>query len=597
MSMRAEPRQHVVCVFGVSGVGKSHLVRSLVAEMRGWVQVTAGELLQQATKVEGNSLRTADRSKILRNQQLFAGAFASAKRQYSGTNLLVDAHSVINNDQEIVRVPVETVDSIGPELLVFVCDEPENIARRRLQDTDRDRPARSAQQIAEEQRIALENCEHFAAVLNVPLLSLKPGEIGKLRNTLEGLQTEVPSRRTKNESGERRMKEGPWDDWIPGVLSPPQMEKLVELGMLGEEPDAKIGYSSIDLTVAEDVYELPEGSVKPFGDGYLNNLQRAGLVKKLSLSTNGAYVFKARQSYLCKLKERIPYLSGTPIYGQATAKSSVGRMDVLARLVVDGMFEYESFDPTRIRSGDMFLEITPMTFDVCIKPGSRLTQLRLFKGDPQESRISGEHLYNTVLFAEDGETSDTLSVDLRPVPIAGHEVAAFSASRSDGGPALPMWSLDAKDLPKAWEYWHFRKADDRKRLQIRKNEFYIIRSYERIRLPAGVAVYCRASDESIGEMRIHYAGFVHPFFGLERDDAQKGTPLIFEVRGHDVDVSLRHRERMARLEFYRMSEDCDRDASKDDNAYGSQSLRLSKYFSSWPEKASLDASGRLTPTG
>lgn len=29
----------------------------------------------------------------------------------------------------------------------------------------------------------------------------------------------------------------------------------------------------------------------------------------------------------------------------------------------------------------------------------------------------------------------------------------------------------------------------------------------------GVAVYCRPSDETIGEMRIHYAGFVHPGFG------------------------------------------------------------------------------------
>ena len=35
-------------------------------------------------------------------------------------------------------------------------------------------------------------------------------------------------------------------------------------------------------------------------------------------------------------------------YGQATAKSSVGRLDVLARLIVDGMDHYEAFHPQAI---------------------------------------------------------------------------------------------------------------------------------------------------------------------------------------------------------------------------------------------------------
>jgi DNA topoisomerase IA len=55
----------------------------------------------------------------------------------------------------------------------------------------------------------------------------------------------------------------------------------------------------------------------------------------------------------------------TPIYGQATAKSSIGRVDVIARLIVDGMSEYEKFNPDEVDSGDMFLEITPITFNVC----------------------------------------------------------------------------------------------------------------------------------------------------------------------------------------------------------------------------------------
>jgi dCTP deaminase len=103
-----------------------------------------------------------------------------------------------------------------------------------------------------------------------------------------------------------------------------------------------------------------------------------------------------------------------------------------------------------------------------------------------------------------------------------------------------------------------------------------------------VAVYCRATDETIGEMRIHYAGFVHPFFGRERSDDTIGTPLIFEVRGHDLPVILNNEEKMAQLEFYRMSEDCEPDEEvkkpvtvEGSQDYREQTLQLSKFFADW----------------
>jgi hypothetical protein len=47
--------------------------------------------------------------------------------------------------------------------------------------------------------------------------------------------------------------------------------------------------------------------------------------------------------------------------------------------------------------------------------------------------------------------------------------------------------------------------------------------------------------------------------------------VIFEVRGHDIDVSLRDCEKMARLEFYRMSEDCV--SEPEDSQYDNQTLK------------------------
>jgi len=77
-------------------------------------------------------------------------------------------------------------------------------------------------------------------------------------------------------------------------------------------------------------------------------------------------------------------------------------------------------------------------------------------------------------------------------------------------------------------------------------------------------------------MRIHYAGFVHPKFGYQRADGFEGTPLIFEVKGHDFNVTLTNEEVMARLTFYRMSQDSDVEST-----YGKQTLQLSKFFKPW----------------
>jgi len=271
-------------------------------------------------------------------------------------------------------------------------------------------------------------------------------------------------------------------------------------------------------------------------------------------------------------------------------------MDVLARLIVDGMDGYENFTPEGLKTGngDLYLEITPITFNVRVKAGISLSQLRFFYAEPRLSEMRGEELYKTLL-RQSKKNDGTLSVDLSPTKINDHEVAAFCANEMDEkGEPIDLWKTSQdSEKPDPCKFWKFLKANENERLKIEKGAFYILRSKERIQLPKGVAVYCRAIDETIGEMRIHYAGFVHPFFGTNRKDSLIGTPLIFEVRGHDLNVNLVDEEKMARLTFYRMSEDADDGDSS--TAYNEQVLQLSTFFRDWPNKISVDASGNVTP--
>jgi dCTP deaminase len=385
----------------------------------------------------------------------------------------------------------------------------------------------------------------------------------------------------------------PWSDWIPGVLGKEQMRKLAEDGFLDSTiiSDDTSDESSFDLHLTEEAYIFKHGAVKPSKARYSRFIKQLG--EPLSKDDNNTFVLKPKTTYLFKLKEKLVALSQSGIYGQATAKSSVGRMDVLARLIVDGMSGYEGFEPEKLTggSGEMYLEITPITFPVRVKEGIALSQLRLFYGRPERSEVRGRELLKTVLHGtEQSEEEVLLRVDLSEVEIGGAKVAAFcAADASANGEPINLWreppdKRQAEKRANPCQYWKFRRATDG-RIKLEKNEFFILRSKERLKLPPGIAAYCRAIDETIGEMRIHYAGFVHPGFGWKRDDREAGTPLIFEVRGHDVNVNLLDNEVMARMTFYRMSED---PKIIKPSKYAKQALQLSNFFDDWPKRVRVD---------
>jgi len=378
------------------------------------------------------------------------------------------------------------------------------------------------------------------------------------------------------------MKEKPWKGWVPGVLSQKQIKALSKFKYIQNFINDKdsIDFSAFDLHLTDDVYQMKKGSIKPSKDKYSKYLDNAELAIKVKPSNN-EFILKRKHTYVAKIKEQFNHfeqLKDAQIHGQATAKSTIGRVDVLARLIIDGMDEYDSLHPDcfdeNISDGFMYLEISPITFNVKIKGNISLSQLRLFYGSPDDSIIhNSQLLYKTTLHHTNKD--GTLSVDLDSVKIKNEDCIALSAKNI--AEPLQLWGKNIYEADKFWKLEKWNSLSPQKRLIIKKNIFYILRSEEKISLPRSIAVYCKAMDEALGEMRIHYAGFVHPYFGFDRKDGIDGTPLIFEVRGHDVNVSLADNEKLAKLIFYRMSETVS-PGQNPAGDYGKQTLKLSKIF-------------------
>ena len=373
--------------------------------------------------------------------------------------------------------------------------------------------------------------------------------------------------------------------WNDGVLSKRQLSELCTAGFL-TGPDGLedlCGESAIDLRIDGTVYKLERGSVKPFGPRYLENLKDKELVKEVDPEADGSLVLKTQQTYLLPVSERIEQraqLWAMECHGQATAKSSIGRLDVLARLIVDGAKVYEGFTPECLRgsTGELFVEVSPITFPIRVRKGDSLTQLRLFKNSISTAELTDKETSSRVLASPDR----SLTVCLVSTPISiGREAVAWKAKAKPNPDHEPIdLSKKGEDGADPVTYWEPQSLGAGGYFEIEPSAFYILRSTELVSVPNDIAVYCRASDEAVGEMRIHYAGFVHPRFGLDRDDGGCGTSLIFEVRGHNVPVLLADGERMATLRLYRMSEPYQ---GTESSSYGTQTLKLSKHFKDWPE--------------
>src|ERR1700686_1912903 len=137
-------------------------------------------------------------------------------------------------------------------------------------------------------------------------------------------------------------------------------------------PD-QIQPASLDLRLGEVAYRVRAS----FLPGSTTVAQRIDELKLHEFAlTNGA-VLETSCVYIVPLIESLALPSD--IAAATNPKSSTGRLDVFTRVIAD---ETRGFD--RVAGGyhgPLYAEISPKTFPVLVREGSRLSQLRLRRGD------------------------------------------------------------------------------------------------------------------------------------------------------------------------------------------------------------------------
>jgi dCTP deaminase len=361
----------------------------------------------------------------------------------------------------------------------------------------------------------------------------------------------------------------------PGILPDSEIEGLVAAGAISPPPATpdQVQPASLDLTLGPVAYRLRASFLPGPGRDVVGCLEEMA-IQEIDLSKGG--VLEAGGIFLVRLRERLRLPDG--VRGRANPKSSTGRLDVFARVITDGCAVFDEIVPGY--AGDVWVELSPRTFPVRVRVGSRLVQLRfargrcILTGEEHAALHRDEGPLASGLGATDAAGGVTLSIDLG----WGRGFAGWKARRHAGVVDVDVvGGLDPLDF---WEPVRPTPAG----IVLDPGEFYILASRETVRIPVGYAAEMTAFDAGVGEFRAHYAGLFDPGFGC----GERPSRAVLEVRTRDVPFLLRQGQAICRLVFERMASVPLRPYGAGSN-YQGQGLRLGKAFRPLEAAASLAA--------
>lgn len=356
-----------------------------------------------------------------------------------------------------------------------------------------------------------------------------------------------------------------------GILADHDIEALIEAGaIIVPRPldDRQVQPASLDLRLGEVAYRV-RASFMPGAAHTVQDKLRQFELHRIDL-TDGA-VLETGCVYI------VPLLEGLALPAEVAAaanpKSSTGRLDIFTRVIADHAVEFDKV-PAGYR-GPLFLEVSPRTFPIVARTGSRLTQIRFRRGQAtlDADALAALHDAETLVADERPNISNSgiaLSVDLTG---DGDGLVGYRGKRHTA--LVDVDRPGAHDVLDYWEPVHVRA---RKELILDPDQFYILVSREAVHVPPLHAAEMTPFDPLVGEFRVHYAGFFDPGFGHSAAGGT-GSRAVLEVRSHEVPFVLEHGQIVGRLVYEHMvgrpSALYGADLSSN---YQAQGLKLSKHF-------------------
>jgi dCTP deaminase len=334
-----------------------------------------------------------------------------------------------------------------------------------------------------------------------------------------------------------------------GTLPSQTIQELIRIGRISapsEFSEDQIQPASIDLRLGPVAYRV-RASFLPGRQSTVDNKIRELQIEEMDLTK--PTVFDRGSVFIVPLLEEVSLPPDT--LAKANPKSTTGRLDIFTRLISDYGAEFDWV--RKGYTGKLYAEIVSRTFTVSVCMGTKLNQLRFIRGNPPytDNMLMELDEKETLVFEDEDNPAQAnidrglrISVDLRGN--GDTEVVAHKAKKH-----APAIDLSKKNFYEESEFWDPILAPAAGGIILNPGDFYLLASREKVRVPPTLAAELVPYDPSIGELRVHYAGFFDPGFGYGLSDIL-GTKAVLEVRAHEVPVLIEDRQVIGRLLYSRM---------------------------------------------
>jgi dCTP deaminase len=356
-----------------------------------------------------------------------------------------------------------------------------------------------------------------------------------------------------------------------GIQSDEAIARLASAGVIrSDTPFAadQIQPASLDLRLGRRAYRVRASFLPGPNRTVTERLEQLSLHE---IDLGPGAVLETGCVYIAELLERVALPAD--LSAAANPKSSTGRIDVFTRVIVNQAQEFDAVDAGY--EGPLYAEISPRTFPVLVRTGTRLSQLRLRKGVVRlsDAKLHKLHESDRLVTSSEPSIQDGVAVSVDLAGFGPDNLIGYRAKRHTG-----LVDVDQPGSCRAADYWEPLYAGASRSLILDPGQFYILASKEAVHVPPDYAAEMVPFDPLVGEFRVHYAGFFDPGFGHVAAGGA-GARAVLEVRSRDVPFILEHGQIVGRLIYERM-------AQRPKALYGSgvgsnyqaQGLKLSKHF-------------------
>lgn len=366
-----------------------------------------------------------------------------------------------------------------------------------------------------------------------------------------------------------------------GLLPACEISKLVKTGVISSEGEGidnqQIQPASLDVRLGARGFRL-RASFLPGPEGMLSKKLPHFALEEIDMAVEP--VLAPGSTYLVALEEALSLPKNMDAL--ASPKSSTGRVDVFVRLLPERGAYFDTV-PSGYH-GQLWLEITPQSFPIKVRRGTKLAQLRFRRGGAAYDNYQLKKLHDKNPLVEAGTSeagrhgwrkSRTLQLDkglVLSVDLAGDKGAIGYQARKH----TPVLDMDKNGVHAVEDFFQPVHAPKSGWLVLAPGAFYLLASREAVRIPPSHAAEMLPLDPRMGEFRAHYAGFFDPGFGY---GSSAGARAVLEIRSRDTAFILEHGQTLARLQFEKLTRSAELlyDA-REDASYRGQGLALSRHF-------------------